>query len=374
MDAAKAFQELNDGLIPPDETILAVIRSLPKGEAWRRSRQMNLRIPKRPAPTPIAFEGAASSWPNRFARHESVPDTWSADIDWFFWVVITDKQLHAFEGRGGKGFTGSPTAGPEGAHYPLDQIDEIAFQKGLISQLVIRFKDGSSVELEVGKQKLEHFLDAIRPFVRPDSVLVRNTGWMPGWAVWSLGIALLVGGTAVSIGATADAETTKFLEKNGVSAIAKVAAVRDDVRQTASGSTAGLDLEFKDEFGLSAEATVPTCGERPARAVGDKVEILYDPDEVTVAQLQECPQSQATWLLIVGVIAIGLGILSALRAWSWSGWRHRRWGIPLAVLGAIVGAMSFDVNCSCGGIIYISAALVIIGVAAQFGRPVALRE
>ena len=89
-DQAKKFEKLNVGLIPPGETIRGVLRAQPKGETWRRGKRASGRV-IRPKPTPITYQGEAAAWPNRFARNESVPDSWSSGFDWFFWVVITDK-------------------------------------------------------------------------------------------------------------------------------------------------------------------------------------------------------------------------------------------------------------------------------------------
>lgn len=281
-DAAKEFQKLNAGLVPDDETIRAAIVAVPKGESWRRGRRSSGLVVLPPKPTPITFSGEAAAWPTDFARHESHPDRWSEDITWFFWVVITDKQLHAIEGHNSeKGWTYNPTAGPEAAHYPLDRISEITFAKGAISQLAIWFADGSCVELEAGLQKLNAFTSAIQPFVRADSQRPRSTGWMGPFWRWLLGLALLIGGMAVSVGASREAG---------------------------------------------------------ARTV----------------------------LLVIGIVAVALGTLVVLRAWRAAGWRWRRAGIAMAIIGGIAAAASFSENCDCGELLYFNVALVVIGVVAQF--------
>lgn len=278
-DAAKEFSKLNDGLVPGDETIRAVIAAVPKGESWRRGQRANALV-MRPKPTPIALSGEAAGWPTRFAKHDSVPGHWNEASNWFFWVVITDKQLHAVEGHNSeKGWSYNPSAGPEAAHFPLDRISEITFDKGMISQLAVWFEDGSCVELEAGMQKLEPFVQAIQPFVRADSRRPKSTGWMRPLWLWLLGLAFLIGGMAVSVGSREE------------------------------GSTA---------------------------------------------------------LLVIGIVAIALGTPVTLRAWRASGWRLRRAGIPVAIIGAITTAASFSENCDCGQLVYFSVALVVIGVAAQF--------
>ena len=279
-DAAEQFRKLDVGLIPEDETIRAVISALPKGESWRRGRRANA-LSMKPKPTPITLTGEAASWPTDFARNAADPGSWDDAITWFFWVVITDKQLHAIEGRNSeKGWKNNPTAGPEAAHFPLDRIAEITFDKGAISQLAIWLEDGSSVELEAGLQKFDAFTSAIQPFVRADSQHPASTGWMGSLARWGLGLALLIGGMAVSVGASSD--------------------------------------------------------------------------------------SPATVLLAIGIVALAAGTFVVLRAWRASGWKLRRIGIPIAIVGAITAAASFSENCDCSQLVYFAVALVVIGVAAQF--------
>ena len=50
---------------------------------------------------------------------------------------------------------------PGGAHYPLDRIARMTVDKKLmISQLHIAFADGSSVDLDLAKQKVNAFIEA----------------------------------------------------------------------------------------------------------------------------------------------------------------------------------------------------------------------
>jgi hypothetical protein len=73
------------------------------------------------------------------------------------WLVLTDKQLHAFEGR-----LNSQEAGPGAAHYPLDRIRSMRLEKKLlISKLHVEFIDGEMLELDVSKQKTQDFIDAM---------------------------------------------------------------------------------------------------------------------------------------------------------------------------------------------------------------------
>jgi hypothetical protein len=365
---AEVFQSLNVGLVPTDETIRAVIRAMPKGEAWRRGRRASGRAVIRPKPTPMTYVGTAASWPHLFARHESEPSMWSAGDDWFFWVVVTDKQLHAFEGRNTSTWKDEPSAGPEAAHFPLDQVAEITFDKGLISQLGIWFKDGSSVELEAGKQNFTPFMEATRPFVRADSTRPRRRGWMPAWASWALAIAFLIGGMAASIGASADARTVSLLNDRGIHTTAKVVGGR--VERVGGNRIATLDLEFQDEFGLTAEASRGYCGDPEEKQVGDEIGIVYNPDDTTVVLYEDCHYSATEYVAVtIGIVALILGAFLTLRAWRSSGWkRHRVVGIPLVILGVLFIGTAYSEDCNCREASYTGAAMVIIGGVAQFGR------
>src|SRR5687767_13215580 len=103
LDQTKTFMKKSAELIPAGETVRGVIIAEPKGGAWRRglrqastlgSAAVELRDRKKESAAP---EGAAAELPESPA----------------FWLVLTDKQLHAFEGR-----MGSSNAGPGAAHYP----------------------------------------------------------------------------------------------------------------------------------------------------------------------------------------------------------------------------------------------------------------
>lgn len=367
-DAASTFSEVGAGLIPPDESVRAVIRVMPAGEATRRSARMNLVmlllravVPARRVP--IALEGTAARWPTAFAADEGDPTVWSRDNNWFFWLVLTDRRLHVIEGRLGKGWSGKPTAGPETASFLLDEVDEIVFNKSLISQFDIWFKDGSSIQLEAGAQKLDAFLDAIRPFERPGSARPRRTGWMPSMWLWSLGIALLVGGMAVSIGAGAEAETERILAERGEEAPATIVDVSDDT------TPATLDVKFDDEFGLSAEASFDVCDEATGD-VGDKITVIYNPDDTSSARAEACDLSTGPQpvLAAIGITSLAAGTFVILRVWKRSGWKRRRIGIPIALLGVMFIGAAVSEGFYYLELAYTGVALALIGAVAQFGR------
>jgi hypothetical protein len=147
LDQTKTFMKKSAELIPAGETVRGVIIAEPKGGAWRRglrqastlgSAAVELRDRKKESAAP---EGAAAELPESPA----------------FWLVLTDKQLHAFEGR-----MGSANAGPGAAHYPFDRIASANYDKKLtISKLEISFTDGSAIELGVAKQKTKPFVEAL---------------------------------------------------------------------------------------------------------------------------------------------------------------------------------------------------------------------
>ena len=149
-DRAKQFMKKNADRIPAGEQVEGVIIAEAKGGAWRRGR---------------AAAGSATALPAHDAREkertEEIASAAGGDAGkWpaasIFWLVLTDKQLHVFEGRVNSQEVGSS------ASYPRDSIAGMDFQKKLlISKLTVSFRDSSSVELDVAKQKVQPFVDAI---------------------------------------------------------------------------------------------------------------------------------------------------------------------------------------------------------------------
>jgi hypothetical protein len=145
-DPMKRFMKKNADLVPPGEQALAVLIAEGKGGAWRRGIGAaspiggviaDLRKNKDGQQT----EGDVAQWPAAPA----------------FWLVLTDSQLHVFEGM-----MGSSKAGPAAAHYPLERLAAIKLDKKLlISKLEVSFKDGTSVELDLAKQPVKPFMEAV---------------------------------------------------------------------------------------------------------------------------------------------------------------------------------------------------------------------
>ena len=353
IDAAKEFQKVNVGLIPSDETILAVVQTVPKGESSRGVQEGD-------PPPPISYRGEAASWPNRTARQDSAPGRWSKDILWFFWVVVTDKRLHVFEGRMAM-FRRNLRAGPEAARFELDRIEEIRLDRpdGFIWELAIRFKDGSRVELDVfGRQKLDALRAVIRPLEKPGSARPSRGGIAA--ALWLLGIPLLVLGMALSFGAPTEAREARLLAYRGVDTEATVTDVT--IRGGGGGLSrhARVDVSLRDEFGLSAKAAdVIYCGDYEAIRVGDTVAITYDPEGEARAQFTECPQSQEIAIpVMIGVVVLGAGTICVVLSWLKNGWR-RRWAIPILILGILLVRASLEEECQCQDFIYTGASLVV---------------
>lgn len=150
-DNAKQFTKRNGDKIPAGENVLAGIIAETKGGAWRRGLKGAVgpmgsyghQAPEkaRDEARQEAAQGESASWPAA-AR---------------FWLILTDKQLHVFEGT-----VNSYKLGSGEAHYPLDRIAKMDYDKKLlISKLTVVFGDGSEIELDVAKQKVQPFIDAI---------------------------------------------------------------------------------------------------------------------------------------------------------------------------------------------------------------------
>ena len=178
-----------------------------------------------------------------------------------------------------------------------------------------------------------------------------------------LGIALLVLGMAVSIGAPSDAREARLLAERGIETTATVSHVT--IREAlGSGSPyAVVDLEFRDESGSVEQALgVIYCGEPEAISVGDGLEITYDPEEIAAPQFTECEHSQEITIpLLIGIAALAAGTFCVLRVWRATRWRKRWWGIAPLIVGAVFVGASFDDDCSCSEVVYTGGALVVIG-------------
>jgi hypothetical protein len=146
VDVAKAFMKKNADLIPDGETVLAAVMAEVKGGAWRRGMRQ----------TGALTDAIISFGKNNEAQEGASGDSSAWPEGNTFWVVLTDKQLHVFPGSMGVG-----KALPGGANYSLEQIAGITVDKKLmISKLTVAFKDGSSVELDLAKQKVKPFIEA----------------------------------------------------------------------------------------------------------------------------------------------------------------------------------------------------------------------
>ena len=149
-DRAKQFMKKNGDRIPAGEEVAGVIIVEAKGGSWRRG---------------LAAAGSATTElghdAREAARAEEQRDSAGGEAGkWpaasIFWLVLTDKQLHVFEGRVNSQEVAGSTS------YPRSSIARMDFDKKLlISKLTVTFNDGSSVELDVAKQKVGPFVDAI---------------------------------------------------------------------------------------------------------------------------------------------------------------------------------------------------------------------
>ncbi len=233
-----------------------------------------------------------------------------------------------------------------------------------VSQLSIWFNDGSSINLDAGRQEFGPFRDAIKPFERADSARAKAAprGWMSNPFRWILGLAFLIGGLAVTVGAGEPAGDARLLAHKGEVAEARVENMRRDER----GNDL-VDVSYPDDIGFSAQATIQQCAEISPVVIGDRIEIVYDADDLTRAQATACenPTSSNPILLAIGIISLTLGAYWLLKAWAFSGWRWRRMGIALAIIGVLFAGAAFAEDCYCIEFVYFGAALVLIGVVAQ---------
>ncbi|HVF53532.1 MAG TPA: hypothetical protein VNC78_07965 [Actinomycetota bacterium] len=146
MGVEQRFLKKNSDKIPPGEQVLGVVLAEPKGAAWRRGMNQ--------AGALTSVVAAATKMGQMDAAHSGDVAVWPEALA--FWIVLTDKQMHVFGGR-----VGSDQIDPNGAQYPYDRIAKIEIDKKLlISKLNIAFKDGTSIELGLAKQKLQPFVDA----------------------------------------------------------------------------------------------------------------------------------------------------------------------------------------------------------------------
>ncbi|HYI45247.1 MAG TPA: PH domain-containing protein [Actinomycetota bacterium] len=151
-DRKKQFLKKNPDLIPSDEDVQGVVIAEVKGGAWRRGITAGIES------TGVLATAAVDLASSNKSQATGVGDAGAWPEAPIFWVAITDKQLHAFEGK-----VNSQEAGPAAAHYPLDRIASFDYQKKmLISKFTVAFRDGSSIELDITKQKVQPFIDAVQ--------------------------------------------------------------------------------------------------------------------------------------------------------------------------------------------------------------------
>lgn len=182
-----------------------------------------------------------------------------------------------------------------------------------------------------------------------------------------VGIALLVGGMAVSIGAPADAREARLLAERGIETTAAVT----DVTLRSSPEYAVVDLEFRDESGSFRQSSdMIYCGEPEAISVGDEVAVIYDAEGVARPQFADCEQSQEIAIpLLIGVGGTAAGTFCLVWAWKAKRWSRRWWGIPIFAVGVVLAAASFDDDCDCGEFVYTGVALVVVGAAPWVDPP-----
>jgi hypothetical protein len=141
-------------LVPAGETVRGVIIAEGKGGSWRRGLRAASALGSVIADARASKQGADDAPGGAAGEMPESPA---------FWLVLTDKALHAFEGR-----VGSSKVGPAAAHYSFDRIASAKYDKKLtISKLEIAFTDGSAMELDVAKQKVKPFIEGLESRFSP---------------------------------------------------------------------------------------------------------------------------------------------------------------------------------------------------------------
>jgi uncharacterized membrane protein len=203
---------------------------------------------------------------------------------------------------------------------------------------------------------------------------------MPRVYVWIMAIAFLVIGMALTVGPGVEARETRRLEEAGERTMATVVDEFVTDRGRRLGTEIRLAVEFSDEFGIPYDATIKYCGEPGDKVPGDEVEIVYDPESLEIiddpnktplVRYTGCGFIKEPLLLMsFGGVALVVGTVLVLWVWKGSGWKRRRIGIVLVVIGLFTGAASFSENCDCQELVYTSAAVVVIGAVPMIaGRP-----
>lgn len=154
----KANGKKNPQFLPPGEQPVALLVAGPGEGAWERLKSAPSIIAQKvagetligtvvssvlkPGEEPGAEAGDAAAWP----RSDYV------------WIVLTDRQLHVFEG-----VKESRIVGKASAHYPLSRITAVHFEKkAILSRFRITFTDGSVIDLDAYRgQRPEDFAEVM---------------------------------------------------------------------------------------------------------------------------------------------------------------------------------------------------------------------
>ena len=151
-DATKTFIKKNSDRIPEGEQVVAALIGAAKGSAWRQGVQIGA------GGLLGAVAGAREAKAQEKLREDLAMTGDSDAAAWpegnHFWLVLTDKHLRVFQGTPGSSNLGAST------YYSIDRIANLDFDKKmLISKLGVCFKDGTRIDLDIGKQKVKPFLD-----------------------------------------------------------------------------------------------------------------------------------------------------------------------------------------------------------------------
>ncbi|HJR44981.1 MAG TPA: hypothetical protein VJ927_05200 [Actinomycetota bacterium] len=151
-DHTKTFIKKNSDRIPDGERVIAALIGASKGSALRHGVQVGA------GGLLGAVAGAREAKAQEKLREELAQTGDTDAAAWpegnYFWLVLTDQHLRVFQGTPGSSQVGAST------YYSIDRIASLDFDKKMVlSKLGVCFKDGTRIDLDVGKQKFQPFLD-----------------------------------------------------------------------------------------------------------------------------------------------------------------------------------------------------------------------
>jgi hypothetical protein len=152
-DIAKTFLKKHSDRVPPGEQVVAGLVGAAGGTAWKQGVRIGA------GGLVGAVAGAMSDKAEARKREELEATQGDTDAAAWpdgqqFWLILTDRHLRVYPSQIGTSNLG------QGVAYGHERIAGFDFDKKMmISKLKVNFKDGTSVELDIGKVKVKPFLE-----------------------------------------------------------------------------------------------------------------------------------------------------------------------------------------------------------------------